>query len=432
MVVLLTGATGFLGSRLSQAMRLAGHEVVEVHRHPPNARDATGARYVHGDFTTYQDAADWVGRLRGVDVVVNAVGILRESKEQSFTAIHVDGPRALFEACVQAGVQRVVQVSALGADEDAPSAYHRSKRAADEHLLSLPLSAVVVQPSLLYGAGGASARLFSQLAVMPIVPVPGDGRQMVQPLHVDDGVSAILALLPAQAVRGRVPLVGPEALSLQDFLMALRHSLGLGPTWVFHVPASLVTAAAWCGSHVPGALLDLDTWHMLKRGNTGSGAATRMLLGGKPRPPAWFVRPEEAPAQRTVAQLSWLLPMLRVSLAVVWLVTAYVSLFVFPLGESLALLHRSGVPPLWAPVFLWGAGLLDLVFGVATLFAHRWRPLWLLQALLILFYTAVITLRLPEYWLHPYGPMLKNLPMLGVIWLLYTLAPHRTPKKETP
>src|SRR5439155_26090049 len=95
----------------------------------------------------------------------------------TFRALHDEGPRALFAACRESGVTRVVQVSALGADAEAASAFHRSKRAADDFLLSLPLRGVVVQPSLVFGVGGASAELFTRLAALPLVPLPGGGTQ---------------------------------------------------------------------------------------------------------------------------------------------------------------------------------------------------------------------------------------------------------------
>src|SRR5689334_19150669 len=163
------------------------------------------------------------GDLAGIDVVVNTVGILREAPGRRFRDLHVDGPRRLFEAAVRAGVNRIVHVSALGADEDAETRYHRSKKAGDDALLQLPIAAVVAQPSLVYGPGGASARLFTQLAAAPLLMLPAGGRQPIQPIHVDDLVQALATLATApRATTGRVALVGPEPLAFGDFLQRLR------------------------------------------------------------------------------------------------------------------------------------------------------------------------------------------------------------------
>ena len=107
--------------------------------------------------------------------MVNAVGIAAERPGASFDAVHVAAPRALFEACAAQGVQ-VVQISALGADAQARSRFHLSKRSADDCLLAVHRTAVVVQPSLVFGPGGASATLFAAMASLPIVPLVGDGR----------------------------------------------------------------------------------------------------------------------------------------------------------------------------------------------------------------------------------------------------------------
>jgi hypothetical protein len=184
--------------------------------------------------------------------------------------------------------------------------------------------------------------------------------------------------------------------------------------------------AARLGDWQRNAMLDRAAWAMLQRGNTADAAPLAGLLGRLPRGPAHFIPPEQRDALRTVAQLGWLLPLLRWSLAVVWLVTAVVSVWVFPQAQSFELLARSGVPAeLLAPA-LWGAAGLDLLLGLLTLAPLRSRRwLWAAQIGLILFYSAVIALRLPEFWLHPYAPMLKNLPMLALLVLLWTLEPRR-------
>lgn len=422
-VVLLTGATGFIGSRVACALAAAGHEVVCALRDPAAAaaRGLPG-RAVRADFTREARAEDWRGRLDGVDAVVNAVGILRERGAQSFARLHVAGPCALFEACAAAGVRRVVQISALGADEAARSPYHLTKKAADDFLLRLPLSAVVVQPSLVYGPGGASARLFTRLASLPVIPLPGRGEQAVQPVYVDDAVRAIVALVEGEAFRGeRVPLVGPEPTTLRGLLAELRRAMGLPAARFVPVPLGVVRAGAALGGRLPGSLLDTDTLDMLERGNTAPAEAIARLIGGAPRPPARFVEPGVRAETRAAAQLGWLLPVLRASIAAVWIVTGVLSLGLYPVADSYALLARVGVGAALAPWLLYGAAVLDVAIGVAILALRRRRWLWLAQIAVILGYTAIITLRLSEFWLHPFGPILKNLPLLAALWLLYEL-----------
>ena len=136
MRVLLTGASGFIGSAIAAALQARGHAVVRVQRRAPG----DGGDVVQADFARPPGRAWWEPRLAGIDAVVNAVGILRDRPGQRFQALHVDAPLELFHACVAAGVPVVLQVSALGADDQARSAYHRSKKQADDALRALPLA----------------------------------------------------------------------------------------------------------------------------------------------------------------------------------------------------------------------------------------------------------------------------------------------------
>ncbi|MBN4659360.1 DoxX-like family protein, partial [Escherichia coli] len=88
---------------------------------------------------------------------------------------------------------------------------------------------------------------------------------------------------------------------------------------------------------------------------------------------------------------------------------------------SYALLARTGIAGAAAPLALYGAAALDLLLGLATLLARRRRWVYAASMALILGYTAIITIALPEFWLHPYGPVLKNLPLLAALWLLWEL-----------
>jgi uncharacterized protein YbjT (DUF2867 family) len=420
--VFLTGATGFVGRQLAAAVAARGHRLTCAVRDVAGASGLPGER-VAVDFLRMTRADDWRPLVRGADVVVNAVGILQERGPATFEALHVRAPVALFEACAAESVQRVVQVSALGADADAATAYHRSKRDADERLLALPVQGIVVQPSLVYGPGGASATLFTMLASLPILPLPGGGAQRIQPIHVDDAVEALVRVIEGHGpARGRIALVGPAPTTLRDFLLELRAAMGLPAGRVLAVPMPLVRLGAAAGAWLPGMLLDRDSLSMLERGNVAPADDTQALLRRAPRAPATFVERRDAPHVRLTAQLAWLLPMLRLSVAAVWIVTGIVSLGLYPVSESYALLARVGITgALTAPLALYGAAVLDLALGIATLVMRRRRLLWLAQIALMLGYTALITVFLPEFWLHPYGPLLKNLPMLAALALLLVL-----------
>jgi hypothetical protein len=109
---------------------------------------------------------------------------------------------------------------------------------------------------------------------------------------------------------------------------------------------------------------------------------------------------------------------IQLTLAIVWIVTGVLSLGIYPVQDSLALLVRIGIKDGLALAALYGGATLDIVMGILTL-ATPGKRLWQAQALIIIVYTLVITVWLAEFWLHPFGPILKNLPILALLWLLH-------------
>ncbi|MFA7668740.1 MAG: SDR family oxidoreductase [Burkholderiaceae bacterium] len=424
MRVLLTGASGFIGGRLLEALLRGGHRVVTVSRRNivPKTR---AVQHLNKDFAHALSPSDWVGAVQDIDVVINAVGILQETRGQRFEPLHHRAPAALFTAAAAAGVPRIVQISALGADDAATTPYHLSKKAADDALCALPVEGIIVQPSLVFGAGGAGTAMFTMQASQPIIPLPGSGQQLVQPVHVDDLVAVVVALATrdevARAHAGRrVAVVGPEAMTMREFYTGLRRTMGIRePARFMGIPMWVMRAMAQVGKWLPGSPLDPDTLSMLERGSAAPVHDTQHILGRAPRGVASFIATGVSGDVALAARLRWLAPILRVSVALVWLIAGGVGLGLSPVADSLAMLQSVGLPANLAPAALYiGAGL-HLALGLLTLLPWRGRWLWLLQAALLLAYTLALTVNVPELWLHPFGSLAKNLTLLAMIWLLY-------------
>ncbi|WP_258307969.1 SDR family oxidoreductase [Cupriavidus plantarum] len=403
------------------------HVIAGVRR--PDVADVAGAsEYRAVDLARLQEAPAWSGILSGVDAVVNLVGIFRETPEATFDVVQRVAPIALFAACRHAGIARVVQLSALGADDAARTPFLRTKHAADQALLSGGLEGIVLQPSLVYGDDGQSSGLFRTLAAMPVAVLPDGGRSPVQPIHVDDVAAAVASALlrPMRGATRRCALVGPAPMPFRDYLATLRRGMGFrSHTRVIPVPLALARGAAAVAERLPGALISRDAVDMLARGNAAPAGETKALLGRAPRAADTFIDADRGPALGIAALMGWIAPLLRWSVAFLWIVTAAVSLGLYPIADSLALLERAGVPAALRPFALYGAALLDLLLGVLTVLPRRPRWLWLAQIALILGYTAIISVRLPEFWLHPYGPLTKNIPLLALLLLLDQLERNR-------
>jgi uncharacterized protein YbjT (DUF2867 family) len=414
MRVLVTGATGFIGGAIADALSREGIEVIRAARHAQ----------LRVDFMQVPEASWWAPHLAGVSAVVNAVGILREQDGQTFEAMHTRAPIELFRACAAAGVRTVIQVSALGADASATSRYHLTKKGADDVLRTLPLHAAIVQPSLVYGAGGASAAMFNTLAAAPLLALPHRGAMQVQPVHIDDVVAGVLALLhrPPEGVV-TIAFTGLRPIALREYLAHLRRALGIaGRAIVLPLPVFLLRWGAAIAGRIPGSFLDRETAQMLLRGNVADSASFARLAGRPPRDVDAFVPGSQVVSLRAQALLGVWLPVLRWALAAMWIWTGMVSFGLYPVVDSLALLARVGLHDGVARVALYGAAAFDLLLGVLTIAlpARRRDGLWAAQLLLVAGYTALITIFLPEYWLHPYGPIVKNLPILGAIALLWS------------
>jgi uncharacterized protein YbjT (DUF2867 family) len=425
MRVLVCGASGCVGRAVAHALRSRGHQVVE------GTRGAIDGR--HGlriDYMVPSPPEEWAARLRGarIEAVVNCVGILMPSRGQTFERVHTEGPAELFRGAALAGVQRIVQVSALGVRGDADTLstpYLRSKLLADDALASLPVDWAVLRPSLVYGPGSQSGALFATLASLPVISLAGRGTQPVQPLHVYELAECIVRLLerkgPLQEVH---ELGGPQAISYRDMLADYRRALGLGGAVWLPVPVVLMRTLAWLAEALPQKVLSRDTIRLLERGSVPVVNATPALLG---RAPTGMAHGLEISAPQPLVdlrvQLSPAAEMLaRLALAFMWLYTALISAAMPHQSGVLNLLARCGFDGRWGMAALMFSCTLNASMGLLSL--RRMTP-WLgaVQVGAVLGYTITAALNMPELTIDHCGPLVKNLPVLALIVLLWLASP---------
>ena len=266
------------------------------------------------DYPRATHASDWQPLLQGASAVINAVGVLRDSRARPMQALHADAPCALFEACAASGVRRVIHISALGIDGGGPAArtpYARTKRQAEERLLALTaqgrLDGIALRPSLVFGAGGASTRLFLALARLPVLALPRCAfTARVQPLAVWDLAEAVARLAASSAashaadarpLTGLLELAGPQPLTLAAYIQQLRASQGRPPACALALPACITRASARLGDALPFSPWCTQSLHLLSADNVASPAALPELLGRPATASAQFMQALAVAAQ---------------------------------------------------------------------------------------------------------------------------------------
>jgi uncharacterized protein YbjT (DUF2867 family) len=427
MNILLTGATGFIGQHLLRTLLAENHQVTVCSRHPTQLlRQFPMLKIIPLDFTTAIDSNIWLSHLQDIDAVINAVGIIKDTSQASFEQVHYLAPAALFNACAQSQVKKVIQISALGAELNASTDYFTSKAKADAVLKTLDLDWFIFKPSIVFGNGAKSMGLLNALAALPITPMVDGGEQSIQPVTIADLQQAVLiALKPETQGKQIINAVGSKPIQFAALMKVLANRLGQ-QSRALSIPASWLNALIPFAGLLGEPVLNKQSIAMLQQGNTASVAEFTAYLGHSPQSLEQALQDTpSSQAERWHARLYFLRPLLNFSIALVWLWAGWVSVFLYPHADSYQMLSRIGISGVFAPLTLYSASLTDFIFGIAILLRWRLRLIVMLQISLMLAYTVVISLYLPEFWLHPFGPLIKNLPLLVATLVLLILEEER-------
>lgn len=267
-----------IGRYTRAALEILGHEVIGLVRRRIRASD------IVGDYSQMTNPQQWLEHLKGIDVVINAVGVLRNTPKTPMTAIHYLAPKALFEACEKMQIAKVIQISALGVDTVNPTLYQSSKLKADEYLKQSQLNWTILRPSVVFAPDGASAKMFLFLSRLPIVSLPGKGQMRLQPVHIQDIVAVILASIENKSSTRRkiINCVGAKVVSYKAMLASYALQQGKGVPLFIPIPLFLMSLTAKLTALHPDIPLEPDTLKMLLEGSAASTAGITEVLGHEP------------------------------------------------------------------------------------------------------------------------------------------------------
>lgn len=283
-LVTIFGGSGFVGKQVVRRLARDGYRIRVVTR-APNLHldlkplgDVGQIALVRGDIRQEAQVRDAV---RGGDAVVNLVGILRPGGGQSFEDIHVGGPDAVARACASMGVGTLVQMSAIGADENASAAYARSRAAGEAAARDAVPSTVVLRPSVIFGSGDGFFNLFAGLMRFARIAFPsfGGGRTRFQPVYVGDVAEAVAVALRDPTLKGRTfELGGPTVYTLRQILELIAAETGRRFVYI-PIPFFLLDVVGIVTGWLPFAPMTYDQAKLLRRDNVVKAGPDAAAVG---------------------------------------------------------------------------------------------------------------------------------------------------------
>ncbi len=276
-MILVTGATGFVGGHVVHALRADGREVrcLVRDRRRGERLQAWGCELAEGDVTHSESLG---AAAAGCDTVVHLVAI-RQGRREQFQRIMIDGTRSLIAAARDAGVKRFVHMSALGTTAETKDLvpYYGAKWQMEQDVKSAGIAYVVFRPSFVFAKDGGILPTFAKIArLLPVTPIVGDGTQRIQPIWADDvGAYFAKAVDPEAAVDRTFELGGPDAVTWNELWGRLKRVRGIRRPSV-HVPIGVMRINALVTERLPGSVpLTRDLLKMLEAGDnvvTDTGA----------------------------------------------------------------------------------------------------------------------------------------------------------------
>ncbi|MBL4802982.1 MAG: complex I NDUFA9 subunit family protein [Emcibacter sp.] len=278
-LVTIFGGAGFVGTTLVEHLAKTGVRVRVAVRRPNSAMHVKPLGEV-GQIQVVQanvrDEGSVRAAIQGADAVINLTGILLESGVQKFKAVHTQGAETIARVSAELGVKKLINMSALGANENSPSFYAQSKALGEKAVKQAFPDATIIRPSVIFGPGDALFNRFAQVASLPLIPV-FSGDTKFQPIYVGDVVEVIVKALKDANMAGQTyELGGADTYSLRD-MMKLAAKEALQKPFFLDVPDVAAPTMAFFFGILPISVITLDQLRMLKTDNVVSEEALGLV-----------------------------------------------------------------------------------------------------------------------------------------------------------
>ncbi|AZO12692.1 SDR family oxidoreductase [Mesorhizobium sp. M3A.F.Ca.ET.080.04.2.1] len=431
MKILVLGGYGLIGEAVLERLIEDGHDLVGLGRDVGQAqRRKPQVRWVAADMSRLLCATDWMPMLADVEAVVNAAGALQDGPRDQLDAIHRGSVAALVTACEQAGVPRLVQVSAIGADLDSDNAFFRTKAEGDRIVASSSLDWTILRPGLVIApAAYGGTALLRALAAAPVIVPAVLADRPIQTVSVADVAEAV-----SRAVAGGLPraqvvdLVEKRARPLAAVLREFRAWLGLPKAPVVEVPAIV---GRFAGAVADG--LGLLGWRSplrsaalaaLEKGITGDAKTWSEITGHPPRALEATLAAMPAHVQERWFARLWLLkPVVFAVVSMFWMTSGIVGVVRHDAAADI-LVSRGLSPTLALGAVLVGS-VADILVGAAVLVRSFARAALVAMIAITLSYLAAATALAPDLWLDPLGAMVKAVPALCLVLVALAILEER-------
>lgn len=385
MKILILGASGFIGEAVFQ--RLVGkYEVVIASR-------SQKSLYPNWRQVDFSKDNDWVGLTKDIDLIINAIGII----SGDFTQVQTTAPMALFTHCEEQGI-KIINISAIGAEsKDPPNPFLKTKKKVDAFLLLNPL-AKVIYPGIVLGAKGKSSRFFKAITEFSVVPLIGGDPPLV---HISQLVELIDNIIRNFDEFPNQIFAIAQAETMADLYTSLRGKKAIYikmPSWPMRIVFTIF----------PKLSIGIFNKNMVSMIDEIDVKNYQPIFNKKATS---FVVSHQVEASDDFARAFGF-----VVLFMVWFWSGVSSLVSW--SESESLMASIGIAPEQAAPYIYFGSIVDILLAFGLFLRKHLKRVLLLQIGFILIYTIILSLFAPEYWMHPFGVLIKNLPIVVLAWWL--------------